>query len=797
MQLSKNSLLVFLLLLLFSLISFAVNPSVFVTFYIDDQELGEVAVNIDERKTENSQIDFASFKEAVGNFLTEEKYTELQKLLIQDKFKFIDLNKIGLKSAFDLNQLSAKIDVPPEMRTLQRLSFQIKSRENIQAAELTPAFASASINILATKPFMKNQQEQYPLNGTLDSSLKISDIVIEDQHEYTEYDLYKFKRMQSRVVYDHLPSLIRYQLGDLKYISQGYQSFIQMGGLSITKDFTLTPYSSTSAQSSSSFILATDSQVNIIINSQKYRTLQLKAGRYELSDLPIGFGYNNIDLQITDAFGKTETLNFPYISNNDLLPVDTIKYSHNIGVTAINGLSSLEYQQDKWVYSGYLKKGFTNLWTASLYGQSAPQQKLIGIENYLGYKHGIISLDVAGTEIDKSYSDLAAKTKFRSWPSQENTLREWGLSLEYIGERFAPIGQLSPLNTTLGNAEVFAGLQAWKNISTTVGLIQKITRGNSTNEYTEYIRLRQAFSETSQLNIDYSSMHGGLSGDEWLLNINFNWTSFEGKISQNVNYETKDKTKHYDFQYSEKKNTAFLSFDKNELSENGAVKFFKNSNRYNLSLDYSAQRPLGSPVNESGNINLSTALLWTSNGGITISSPVYDSFAIFELNNELINSNIEINRSGEDSEYASDGWNTLVIPSLDSYRVRSVLLESSSDDAVEELSIPEIRLKPAYKSGLYTLVGVLSDFIARGQLIDEYNKPIALTAFDIIKYGDTNSESLTFFTNRDGQFELEKIPTGTYLLKVDSYKQIEFSIPENSKNIYNLNTMKLEKNKRD
>ena len=76
----------------------------------------------------------------------------------------------------------------------------------------------------------------------VENAINIHDWVFETDALYTEDGSPEWQRGNTRFVRDDAERMWRYSAGDLSYPVAGFQRFQSMGGVAVTKDFTLQPY---------------------------------------------------------------------------------------------------------------------------------------------------------------------------------------------------------------------------------------------------------------------------------------------------------------------------------------------------------------------------------------------------------------------------------------------------------------------------------------------------------------------------------------------------------------------------
>ena len=129
-----------------------------------------------------------------------------------------------------------------------------------------------------------------------------------------------FKRRRSRLVYDFADEEIRIQAGDADVYGTGYQSAPDVLGVTVEKSpRKLSPGENIRATGKSSFRIERPSDVEVLVNGAISQKLRLRAGNYNLSDLPLATGANEVQLIITDDTGERRTLAFTTFFDGNLL----------------------------------------------------------------------------------------------------------------------------------------------------------------------------------------------------------------------------------------------------------------------------------------------------------------------------------------------------------------------------------------------------------------------------------------------------------------------------------------------
>ncbi|MDN3683413.1 hypothetical protein QW180_01445 [Vibrio sinaloensis] len=88
------------------------------------------------------------------------------------------------------------------------------------------------------------------------------------------------------------------------------QDAIDILGVGLTRDFTLIPTRNVRPKATQTFTLQRTSSVDVVIDGVVVQRLTLGAGSYNLNDIPLAQGNNDVELIITDSTGQEERVQF-------------------------------------------------------------------------------------------------------------------------------------------------------------------------------------------------------------------------------------------------------------------------------------------------------------------------------------------------------------------------------------------------------------------------------------------------------------------------------------------------------
>lgn len=138
---------------------------------------------------------------------------------------------------------------------------------------------------------------------------------------------------------------------------------VRIGGLQFGRNFGLQPYRVISPTPAFLGEVAVPSAVELYVNGLRQYQGQLPTGPFEMTTLPGISGAGSAQVVITDVFGRTRTLDFPFYATQRLLAAGLSDWSVSAGrVRKDYGLRSFAYHRDT-VASANLRYGINDRFT--------------------------------------------------------------------------------------------------------------------------------------------------------------------------------------------------------------------------------------------------------------------------------------------------------------------------------------------------------------------------------------------------------------------------------------------------
>ncbi|ACL67066.1 fimbrial biogenesis outer membrane usher protein [Anaeromyxobacter dehalogenans 2CP-1] len=200
--------------------------------------------------------------------------------------------------------------------------------------------------------------------------------------------------------------MIRFTLGDAIVPAQPLGGAPILGGLGISREPSLDPYRRTSPLPQVSAFASSPSTVEVWVNGALVRTMQVAPGTYDLSNLPVTTGQNDVRVVVRDAFGRTEEVDAARYQAQGLLAQGFHAFSWYAGPRRrAFGLESWSYGPP--VLVGSHRLGVTDWFTAGARVEASPDLASGGLSAVLGLPVGELQVGGAASGHDGALGGAA------------------------------------------------------------------------------------------------------------------------------------------------------------------------------------------------------------------------------------------------------------------------------------------------------------------------------------------------------------------------------------------------------
>ncbi|MDE2560654.1 MAG: fimbrial biogenesis outer membrane usher protein [Sphingomonadales bacterium] len=709
-----------------------------------------------------------------------------------------DFASTGLGVEYDPRTLELHFRIPVEMRASRRISVSALDRSSIGKFERSADFSAylnvrGSFDLVESGPSTGFNPPVFLLNG----ASRIGDVVAESDAIWTPGGSGSdFQRIGSRLVYDDMKDLIRFTAGDLQTQSRGFQTSPDIAGLSIFRSYSvLNPQQIIRPRGDQTFTLERPSTVEVLVNGEQVRRLQLAPGNYNLRDFPFAQGANDIRLNVLDDTGRTEVLRFNMFIDQTQLAKGLSEFGLYAGVKAPLGLSGPHYT-DQLIMSGFYRRGISDALTLGTNFQADGNVQMGGAEAVIGTPFGTIGTSIAYSHTRGLGDGLAVQANFQRLiqhnDGQADTLNFFA---EHRSRHFAPVTFFLAENPY--KYEVGASYTHAFNPRFYAGFDARFSKGRDTNPDLHNYRLIAGWrlSPTASMTAEarYQEDSRGKDFSGFLtLTVRLGQSS-----SVRTEYDSRDNRIRTSYQMLH--GSAVGSYNVTadvERSDYGSdysvnANYFTNRAELGVSQFGTFTRDFGSDLSQRTNFRVGTSIA-LADGAVSVGRPIYDSFAIVEPHKSLDKTNVVVDPSPFGFSADSGSLGAATMPSLSSYAERTVTVDTPNAAPGVDIGQGSFKLFPGYRSGYKLVVGSDYHYTAIGTMLDIDGDPVSLVAGKATELAHPDNPPVTMFTNRQGRFGATGLAPGNWRLEMlDQKKSVyEITIPKDAKGVVELGTIR-------
>jgi outer membrane usher protein len=681
-----------------------------------------------------------------------------------------DLQGVGVEIGYDPQMLQVELAIATASRAASVIGLGNEGGRTV--TYMAPARFSAFLNLRGAVDWVQQGEDDgvAPPVMFIDGATRWHDVVLEGELNLQPGAAgADYQRRGTRLVYDDRKRLARWSAGDLLTVAHGFQSAPEIAGLSVSRLYSiLDPQMIVRPRGRRSFQLERRSMVEVRINDQLVRRIELEPGAYDLQDFPFAQGANDVQLTIIDDAGRTEQLDFSIFLDQAQLAEGLSEFGFYAGVLAPRGRRGPVYS-DTPALSGFYRRGVSDWLTLGANLQADTRGWMGGGEAVVATPIGSLATFASASHVEGVGSGWAGLVYFqRSFAGDGIAADALSVSLETRSRNFAPIGVREPQNRysliagasygrSLGN-DLYAGIDArysrgrgaepdvrsvrgtvnWNlapNLSFTGDLTYE--RNGRGNDVGTLLTLTYRFDRRSSLRADFDSRYdrgrlsyqtfGGTGIGSYTLAADVEHSDIGAGASVNANY------------YG---NRAELGFTHYGLFE----------------------RDLGGSTGQRSSLRFGTAVA-IADGEATIGRPIYDAFALVKAHRSIGDDAVLVDATGDSAAASTGALRSALQPSLNSYSERSLTVSAPDAPINLDLGPGSFRLLPPYRAGYLLTVGSDYNISAVGRLLDEAGRPLVLVSGTATELAHPEREPIAFFTNRDGRFGIVGLAPGVWRLE--------------------------------
>ncbi len=767
--------------------------------------LGEMPVLL--TRDDRFIVESEGFKRLINPLLTPEAQAELAaRLEGVESFAPEEINTTGIRLEYDPDQLAVLVlRIDPTKRSVESLFQGGRPDEPGVAPEDISAYLNTNMLVQRRNSTGDVATPSVFLNG----AVRFKNLVFETDVQGRE-DLftgeYEVNRRYARFVYDEPEAFRRWYLGDMDPETRGRQGYVQMGGVGVARQRQrFETFRNNVLAGGRQLVLQESSTVRVLRNGVFVREFRLDPGQYDLSNLPLETGSNDVQLEIQNESGRTETVAYSaYLDAIDLEPGD-YEYGAYLGVTNTGLFGSPEYDDGDLAFTGYWRKAFENRPALGIGLQASEQVQNLTGQSQIILKNGARArLDVSASNSDRG-GGYAYALSYDLAVDQGDTYDSWTFAADYTSEDYASLGNATAQNPISWiftgayshrfSADWLANATASYRMSRSAFLDDSYSLGATTT-----------YRVTPEWGVQFGAEYTDYGNSFGTANDGFGFTV---ALIWSPRYDRRGEAR-----YSSGRNTGSMRFQQSSENRVGSLGYSVQSNyddgpgtlsgqvdyvgnRFDASVSHTAFGQSFSNITEEQITTLRIgSSIATAGGKVAVGRNVYDSFAIVYPHETLGDNSVIVGESFQRGAYTarSGALGPALANTLTSYVNQSVRYDVLDAPLGYDIGDGILRARPTYKSGYAIQVGSDAFVSALGRVIGNGDRPAALLSGRVRPVDEPNAEPELFFTNSVGRFAIQKLKPGkTYRVELFTSPAagFEFTVPEDNEGLLDMKTVTL------
>ncbi|WP_407333950.1 fimbria/pilus outer membrane usher protein [Enterovibrio sp. 27052020O] len=784
------------------LLSASANATTFnLPLNLSQKELGMVSVSL--QGMDIDAVSLSQLKNLLGQRVSDESWLALSLSESLSSDGMVSLNTLaeaGIDISFDPSTLSLTARITDKALGLANVDFG-EQYEPFSPSDNSPFSWLNSFNFAHNSRWEGEEQEhdryssvewltQLNIGGASGVHFEAANYL-----QMSETDS-QVLRGEWTAFYDNPHAPFRASVGDVESGISGFQSNVSLGGLSIESDYSeLQPQRIIGPSNSQELILQESAEVEIIVNGQIIFSGRQDAGRFNLMNLPMSNGANDITVNVTYLSGKTETLVFSQFYNSNLLDEGMFNYAFSVGVPSTFSDDGIEYL-DTWAATGFTEYGLFPWLTLGVNGTFA--------------KHGQIFGGLATIRSD--WGNISARLGLSNH-AEADAGNVTSLSFEsaIIG---APESQTPNLRLSVEFADNYAS-SPWDNKALPVSYERYLAnyvlsinaRWDATLSGSYYLDNNddELTGITSTLNwkngditlgagVTYSQDSNVASDDtQYFFTLDWRWNHKQYGYNLGASYNTRENQSRIDASKTNNDRVGSVGFralgeyEDTRQRQNAQLSYTANRVRLEGEVERSELNNTSSDASYLASIRGNTAFGFTD-GKLGWGRAQPGPFVVAQLHPTLSDHEAQLGVA-QDGSYKAAATSLIggLLPLDMPYSRNTVDLSVQNAPIGYDWGESRVIFSPAATTGHLIMIGSDASYTAKGVLLTDNGTPISYLQGELIR-GD---KRLSFFTNKTGRFFAQGIGPGTYTMTIgnSTYQPLTIVVEENDNRLIDLGTL--------
>lgn len=749
-----------------------------------------------------------------------------------------EIAKSGAELNFDQAEVALRIRPKAELRTTQKISLGGIRPGMTNTRTLEPALFSGYLNVIGGVDHLwatDDSSDKTSLHFDLQSAVRFGNVVLENEAGYDgsvdaetcpheaicDYQHASgLKRRNTRLVYDRPDEALRLQAGDTTTRPAGFQRITDILGVAAERaPRILQPDTANRATTSHDFVVERPSEAEIAVNGTIIRRLKLQPGSYDLRDLTLVTGSNDVEVTLIDDTGARHTINRSTYYDRRLLSEADSEWSLAGGIPSYYKDGERAYVEDEYAASGFYRFGFTDRLTGEVSAQAdsrvgmigggfltatawgflatriAVSQSNAGTGFAVGMDWDVINFgdfnDLIGDDKSSARQSLRLSAEFRSddfrlpgdflttasgliYPSHDYWLRlsasytvpiGWGYSATLAGRY-----QFGRDDDVLHTPYVLRGDRYGADI-TFAGALTEMINGSVTLGYSNESYLLTANSDPTD-NQAADPEFRVMARAFVRMGPNTHITASQDSINRQ-SIVTGYHSSAQGLDHWEATVDAYSDQRPSSGAVGGTLGYFGNRGEvrlaHNTSLsDLTFSGLSGELGQQRTSLRVGTSIAF-ADGKVGVGAPVRGGFAVVYPHESLDDKTINIGTRDQVLARADD-WGPAVVPNLPAYSPTSLPLDVADLPIGYSLGAGAFDVRAPYRGGYALMVGSGHSVSAYGTLVDARGAPLELLSGIAYRDGERTHE-VTVITNAAGRFAAEGLAPGRWRIEMSAEEQ--------------------------
>lgn len=765
--------------------------------------LGELPVVL--TRDDRFIVDSSGFIALLQPLLTASAQLELQASLAGvESFEPDVIGATGIQLDYDPDQLAVMVlRIDPARRVPESL-FRGGTPDPVeQGPEDFSAYLNTSLSLTRRNSTGDVDRPSVFLNGAVNYRGLVFEADVQARDDRFS-DTYELERRYARFVYDQPEDFRRWFLGDLSPETRGRQGFVDLGGLGVARQKRrFEAFRNNVLTGARQIILQENSVVRVMRNGVFVREFRLDPGQYDVSNLPLSTGSNDIQLEIEGESGRRESVGYTaYLDTIDLEPGD-YEYGAYFGVVGSAGFGSPDYSDGELAFTGYYRKAFLDRPAIGVGLQgSRDVQTVTGQTQYILDNGSRLRLDASGSNSRFVGSGYAFAVAYDFVLDLGNTADVWTVVADYTSEDYAELGREFGGNPVSWSFSGAYSKRLSPDLSVNLSGSYRLSRDRLLQD-SYALTLISSYRLSNQWSVQggleyidtgFSSGPFGSSRNGFGATIALTWMPrYDRRVE--ARYSSARESSSVRFSQAPENRVDSWGYSLTATDDPGANTVSGQldyiANRFDASLSHFALGDSFSSVADEQVTGLRVGTSFATTGGkFTMGRQIFDSFAIV-YPHETLKGGVIAGETLEGGRFTSrsGAFGPALDNTLTSYINQSVRYDAIDAPVGYDIGEGVKRVRPSYRSGYAIEVGSSKFVSALGRLVGNGNRPVALMSGRVRSIDDPTAEPELFFTNSVGRFAIQNLEPGKrYRIELFSSPALtlEFTVPEGNEGLLDL-----------